>query len=157
MTSRLCAARRLWQSSRMTTPVWMLLGFAAWTVLLLATTVGIYRWARILTGRVAVGGFPADRVEGEDWYRRSMRAHANCVENLPVFGAIVFAAHVSGIGGSTVGSLSIIVLVARVAQSLVHVCFEQTNTIAGVRFAFFFAQLVAFAGLIVMIVRHSMG
>ena len=36
----------------MTVPLWMLLGFAAWTVLLLLSTVGVYRWSRILTGRV---------------------------------------------------------------------------------------------------------
>ena len=34
----------------MTLPVWMLLGFATWTVLLLLVTVGIYRWSRILRG-----------------------------------------------------------------------------------------------------------
>jgi len=61
----------------MTVPVWMLLGFAAWTVLLLLSTVGVYRWSRILTGRVPIRDFRADQVEGEDWYRRSMRAHAN--------------------------------------------------------------------------------
>ena len=75
----------------MTVPVWMLLGFAAWTVILLSATVGVYRWCRILTGRVQIRDFRADQVEGEDWYRRAMRAHANCVENLPVFGAIVLA------------------------------------------------------------------
>ena len=75
----------------MTVPVWMLVGFAAWTVLLLLTTVGAYRWSRILTGRVAIRNFRADQIEGADWYKRAMRAHANCVENLPVFGAIVFA------------------------------------------------------------------
>jgi len=32
----------------------MLVGFAAWTVLLLLATVGVYRWSRILTGRVAI-------------------------------------------------------------------------------------------------------
>src|SRR5918998_2656003 len=69
----------------------MLLGFATWTVLLLLATVGIYRWSRILKGRVPIREIRADEVEGKDWYKRSMRAHANCVENLPVFGAIVFA------------------------------------------------------------------
>ena len=72
----------------------MLLGFATWTLLLLMATVGVYRWSRILTGRVEVRNFRADQVEGEDWYKRAMRAHANCVENLPVFGAIVFALYV---------------------------------------------------------------
>lgn len=71
-------------------PVWMLVGFAAWTVLLLLATVGVYRWSRILTGRVAIREFRADQIEGAEWYKRAMRAHANCVENLPAFGAIVF-------------------------------------------------------------------
>ena len=31
--------------------------------------------------------------QGADWYLRSMRAHANCIENLPVFGALVFIAY----------------------------------------------------------------
>jgi hypothetical protein len=35
----------------MTIPLWVLLGFAAWTLLTLFTTVGVYRWTRILTGR----------------------------------------------------------------------------------------------------------
>jgi uncharacterized MAPEG superfamily protein len=139
----------------MTVPVWILLGFATWTVFLLLSTVGVYRWSRILTGRVPIRDFRADQVEGEDWYRRSMRAHANCIENLPVFGAIVFALYLAGVGGSTVNYLSISVLVARVIQSLVHVCFVQTNTVAVMRFVFFFVQLVSFLALIVMVVRHA--
>jgi uncharacterized MAPEG superfamily protein len=139
----------------MTVPMWTLLGFAAWTVILLLSTIGVYRWSRILTGRVPIRDFRADHVEGEDWYRRSMRAHANCIENLPVFGAIVLALYVSDVGGSTVNYLSITVLVARVIQSLVHVCLIQTNTVAAMRFAFFFVQLVSFLALIVMVVRHA--
>jgi uncharacterized MAPEG superfamily protein len=78
----------------MTVRVWTLVGFATWTVLLLLTTVGVYRWSRILTGRVPIRSFRADQVEGADWYIRAMRAHANCVENLPVFGSIVFGLYV---------------------------------------------------------------
>ncbi len=139
----------------MTVPVWTLLGFAAWTILLLLATVGVYRWSRILTGRVPIREFRADRVEGEEWYRRSMRAHANCVENLPVFGAIVFAIHVAGVGGSAAASLCIGILAARIAQSLVHVCFEQTNAVAAVRFTFFLVQLLGFLALILIVVRHA--
>ena len=139
----------------MTIPLWMLLGFAAWTVLLLLATVGWYRWSRILTGRVAIRDFRADQVEGEDWYRRSMRAHANCLENLPVFGAIVFVMYATGVGGPAVNYLSISILVARVAQSLVHVCLVQTNTVAALRFTFFLFQLVSFLALIVIVVRHA--
>jgi len=141
----------------MTTPVEMLLGFAAWTVLLLLTTVGIYRWSRILTGRAPIRSFRADQVEGEDWYKRAMRAHANCVENLPVFGAIVFALHVSGVSSSTVNGLSVAVLSARIAQSLVHVCFVQTNAAVAVRFTFFLAQIASFIWLIAIVVMSQHG
>jgi uncharacterized MAPEG superfamily protein len=137
----------------MAVPLMMLLGFAAWTLLLLLLTVGVYRWARILTGRIPEGGFPADRVEGEDWYRRSMRAHANCVENLPVFGAIVFALYVTGVSGPTVDYLATSVLIARVIQSLIHVCLVQTNTVVNFRFTFYSVQFVSFAALIAMAVR----
>lgn len=139
----------------MTIPMWMLLGFAAWTVVLLLFTVGIYRWSRILTGRAAMREFRADRIEGDDWYRRAMRAHANCIENLPVFGAIVLALYVSGVGGPVVDYLAAGVLVARVMQSLVHVSFEQTNAVIAVRFSFFLMQIIIFLALIVVIVRSA--
>jgi len=139
----------------MPTPIWMLLGFATWTVLLLLSTIGVYRWSRILTGHTPIKEFRADQVEGADWYRRSMRAHANCIENLPVFGAIVFALYVSQLSGATISYLCIAVLVARVMQSMVHVCLPQTNAVSAVRFTFFFVQIVCFVTLIVMIVRHA--
>lgn len=133
----------------------MLLGFAAWTLVLLSATVGVYRWSRILTGCGAIKDFRADRVEGEDWYRRAMRAHANCIENLPVFGAIVFALHVSGIRGAAADYPAIAVLAARVAQSLVHVSFVQTNAVSSVRFTFFSIQLACFLWLIALIFRQA--
>jgi len=141
----------------MTTPLWMLLGFASWTVLLLTFTVGIYRWSRILTGRSGIAAFRSDQVEGEDWYRRATRAHANCIENLPVFGAIVMALQASGTGGVAVDGLSTAVLIARVVQSLVHISHVQTNAFVAVRFSFFSVQLVSFLALIVLIARHAAG
>ena len=50
-------------------PVWMLVGFAAWTLLLLPATVGVNRCSRILTGRAAIREFRADQIEGADWYK----------------------------------------------------------------------------------------
>ena len=139
----------------MSTPIWMLLGFATWTVLLLLSTIGVYRWSRILTGHTPIKEFRADQVEGADWYRRSMRAHANCIENLPVFGAIVFALYVNQLSGATISYLCIAVLVARVMQSMVHVGLPQTNAVSAVRFMFFFVQIACFVALIVMIVRNA--
>lgn len=141
----------------MTLPVWMLLGFAMWTLILLIATVGIYRWSRILTRRAEPREFRADHVVGEDWYKRAMRAHANCVENLPVFGAIVFALYVAGVGGGTVNALVVAILAARVVQSLVHVCCPQTNVSVAVRFSFFFVQIIGFFWLIAMVVIQQGG
>jgi uncharacterized MAPEG superfamily protein len=141
----------------MTLPVWMLVGFAAWTMLLLLATVGVYRWSQILTGRVAIREFRADQIEGAEWYKRAMRAHANCVENLPVFGAIVFGLYVGNVGSALVNALAIAVLLARIMQSLVHVCFVQTNTVTAVRFGFFFVQIVSFLWLIGILLSRLSG
>ncbi|MGF6316902.1 MAPEG family protein [Pseudomonas frederiksbergensis] len=139
----------------MTIPMWMLLGFATWTLLLLMATVGVYRWVRILFSNVPIASFRCDQLEGEDWYRRGIRAHANCVENLPVFGAIVWVISTLGVDDPAVSYLSVIVLIARVCQSVVHVSHVQTNTFVAVRFAFFFVQLVCFFALIVIAASYG--
>jgi uncharacterized MAPEG superfamily protein len=141
----------------MTIPVWMLLGFATWTALLLLFTIGIYRWTRIFSGTVPIRDFPADASGGAEWYRRATRAHANCIENLPVFGAIVFALYVGNVGGALVDALSVAVLAARIVQSTVHVCFVHTNAIASVRFGFFFVQFICYLWLTGIIVAHAFG
>ena len=125
-------------------PESMLLGFAAWTLLLLLATVGAYR--------AGMRDFPADRIEGQDWYVRSMRAHANCVENLPVFAVLVYALRASGVVHPAVDPLCAVILVARIHQSLVHVCFPQTDRVVSLRFAFFFVQFLSFGALIALIV-----
>jgi hypothetical protein len=51
-------------------PEWVLLGFAAWTLLILFTMVGVYRWSRILTVRTAIAAWRADEPQGGEWYRR---------------------------------------------------------------------------------------
>ena len=139
----------------MTIPMWMLLGFATWTLLLLMATVGVYRWVGILFSSVPIASFRSDRLEGEDWYRRGTRAHANCVENLPVFGVIVFVITALDVNGAAVNYLSTLVLIARVCQSLAHVSHEQTNGFVAVRFTFFSVQLVCFLALIVIAAGHG--
>ncbi|AFY19289.1 hypothetical protein PputUW4_02086 [Pseudomonas sp. UW4] len=141
----------------MTTPMWMLLGFATWTLLLLMATVGVYRWVRILFSNVPIASFRSDQLEGEDWYRRGTRAHANCVENLPVFGVIVFVISALGVDGPAVSYLSMIVLIARVCQSLVHVSHVQTDRFVAVRFTFFCLQLICFLALIVIAAGYGAG
>ena len=107
--------------------------------------------------RVPVRSFRADQIEGADWYKRAMRAHANCVENLPVFGAIVFGLYVGNVGSALVNALAVTVLVARIMQSLVHVCFVQTDIVTSVRFGFFFVQIVSFLWLTVILLTELSG
>ena len=142
------------QETESMVPELMLLGFAAWTLLLLLTTVGGYRLSRVFRGRAGMGDFPADRVEGQGWYVRAMRAHANCVENLPVFAVLVYALRASASSDPAVDSLCAVILAARIPQSLVHVCFAQTDRVVSVRFALFFIQFLSFSALTALIVFH---
>lgn len=137
-------------------PVWVLLAFALWTVVTLLATVGVYRWSRILTGRAAITAFPADRPEGEDWYRRAMRAHANCVENLPVYGAIVITMLATGTTGGVLDGFAIVLLVARICQTIVHVAFTGTHASTGWRFAFFLTQVLCMGGMSVVVISDAL-
>jgi uncharacterized MAPEG superfamily protein len=134
-----------------TVPLLTLLGFALWTLLVLAATVGVYRWALILTGRAPIHSFRADAANEAPWYQRAMRAHANCVENLPVYGAIVGVASFVGLEEPLLDVLSVAVLAARVCQTLVHVSFAQTDLAVSIRFTFFAVQLCSMFWMAVLI------
>jgi uncharacterized MAPEG superfamily protein len=136
----------------MTVPVWVLLGFATWTLLTLIATVGIYRWIQILSGRTPISAWRADGAQGSDWYRRAMRAHANCVENLPVYGALVLVMVASGVRDGRIDVLAITLMAARVLHTLVHVALPQTIAIAAARFGFFFIQVLCMMSMAAIIV-----
>ena len=140
----------------MTIPQWTLLGFAAWTLALLMATVGVYRWGLIIFSRAGIASFRSDALEGAGWYQRGTRAHANCIENLPVFGAIVYLIGEVGLQAPLVDALCVATLVARIVQSCVHIAHEQTNTFVAARFSFYSVQLVSFLALIVMAAREGM-
>ena len=42
------------------------------------------------------------------------------------------------------------------AQSVVHVCFTQTNRVVSVRFGFYFVQAMSYLYLAAAIVRHAL-
>jgi hypothetical protein len=138
----------------MTIPLWVLLAFAVWTIAVLLTGIGIRRWALILAGRAQLTDFPADQPHGSLAYRRAVRAHANCVENLPVYGAIALCTYTAQVSAPVVDTLALAFIAARVCQSLVHMLSAETNLTVFVRFAFFLAQLVAMLCMAWEIVRH---
>jgi uncharacterized MAPEG superfamily protein len=139
----------------MSIPVWVLLAFAVWSMLVLIFTVGTYRWGLIFAGRVQVKEFRADQIEGSDRYRRAMRAHLNCLENLPIYGAIVLVIVVSGAHSAALDVLALTLIGARIAQTVIHVSREQTNTLAYLRFGFFFVQLICMLCMTVLLVLHA--
>jgi uncharacterized MAPEG superfamily protein len=137
----------------MSTPLLSLLGFAVWTLGLLAATVGVHRWTHIIFKRAAVNSFPADAPTGPGWYQRATRAHLNCIENLPVFGAIVMVLTLTGHHSWLIDKLSLAVLAARVCQTTTHVAFVQTSQAVSVRFTFFTVQLIAMLWLAVLTIQ----
>lgn len=103
----------------MTTSLWALLGFAAWTLLLL---LGIFLLRATLTFR-GVRRANSFAVSGEDvspFSHRLCRAHANCYECLPAFAATIIVAHVSGQSAIT-DPWALWALAARLCQSTVHI------------------------------------
>jgi len=141
----------------MTLPLWMLISFAGWTLLVLLAGVGIRRWSLILAGKAALTNFPGDVPHGSVAYRRATRAHANCVENLPVFSAIVLTASVAHIAPVQMGPLTIATMVARIFQSSIHMLFPETNFSIGLRFSFFLIQVVAMIAMSILIVTVALG
>ncbi len=139
----------------MSIPVWVLLAFAGWTLILLVGTVGVYRWRRILSGRASISEWRADQVQGNERYRRAMRAHMNCVENLPVYGAVVLAVVATGVSSPLLDWLALTLLGARVIQSLLHIAAEPTELIAGTRFLFYFVQIVCMTWMGVYVGLHA--
>jgi uncharacterized MAPEG superfamily protein len=127
----------------MSTPLWVLLAFACWTLIVLMIGVGIRRWTLILTGQAQIADFPGDVAHGSTPYRRAVRAHANCVENLPVYGAIATTAFAVHVASPTIDTLALVFIGARVSQTIVHMAFVETNTAVFIRFTFFFVQVVA--------------
>lgn len=138
----------------MTIPLWVLLAFAVWTIAVLMTGIGIRRWALILTGQAQLTDFPADVPNGSTAYRRAVRAHANCVENLPVYGAVALCTFAAQATTPLLDALALAFIAARVCQSLVHMLFAETNITVLIRFTFFLAQLVAMLWMAWEVVRH---
>jgi uncharacterized membrane protein YecN with MAPEG domain len=140
----------------MSIPVWVLLAFSLWTIAVLAVGVGLQRWSLILSGRAKLTSFPADEPHGAPQYRRIVRAHANCVENLPVFGAIVFAAYVANASSPMINALAIAIGGGRVLQTATHIASGSEAAIA-VRFTFFSLQLICLVWMAVLVAAKAIG
>lgn len=115
-----------------------LLGFITWTLALLVL-MELVRSKLVLTGAVSANEFNPENTNLSPFMQRLARAHANCLEGLPVFGGLLLLAVVAGKAAVT-DPLAVVLLGARVAQSLIHL-WSTSPTAVTVRFTAFAVQM----------------
>ncbi|HEY6983694.1 MAPEG family protein [Reyranella sp.] len=116
----------------------VLLGFVAWTLILLIVMEGL-RVRLVMTGSVAANAFTPDNANLSPFMQRLARAHANCVETLPVVATLLIAALIGGRTAVT-DPLAPWLLVARLVQSGAHLA-SLSVVAVNLRFAAFVVQI----------------
>lgn len=120
-----------------------LAGFAGWT-LLLTLVMATNRMANLFAGaKIPINKFSPTGEDLPGFGHRVTRAHLNCVENLPVFAALVAAAGFSG-QLAVMESTAMYVLYARIGQSVVHLI-STSPAMVWIRATFFFVQVLLMA------------
>lgn len=116
----------------------VLTGFIAWALLLLVLMEAL-RSQLVLQGKVPANGFAPDNAGLTPFMQRLARAHANCVEGLPIFGGLLLVAIVTDRAAVT-DPLAYLFLASRVFQSLVHLASLSAAAVM-VRFTAFAVQM----------------
>lgn len=128
----------------MTPPLYALVGFALWTLLLVFAGIGAWRVKQVVVDKRRPNSFPSGQPHGPDWYQRMNRAHMNCVENLPIFASLVLVGHVAGVRDPTFDTLALAYFGARIGQTLAHLS-SGRSLVVNIRFTFFLAQVICAA------------
>ena len=122
----------------MTSTLTALTGFVAWSLFLLVL-MEVIRSKLVLTKAVPANGFRPDNSNLSPFMQRLARAHANCVEGLPIFGGLMLIAVISGNSNLT-DPLAHLFLGARILQSLVHLTSVSAAAVT-LRFTAFAVQM----------------
>ena len=125
----------------MSTSLLALLGFISWTLFLLVLMEAL-RSRLVLTGAVPANGFNPENSTLSPFMQRLARAHANCLEGLPVFGGLLLLAVVAGKSGIT-DPLAHVFLGARIIQSLIHLASTSPAAVTARFLAFTIQMAVA--------------
>jgi uncharacterized MAPEG superfamily protein len=115
-----------------------LLGFIGWALILLILMESI-RTKMVLFKEIPPNGFTPDNANLSSFMQRLARAHANCIEGLAIFGGIMIIAIVTS-NTSVTDSLAFVFLIARVAQSLIHLVSVSSIAVT-LRFTAFAVQM----------------
>ena len=102
----------------MSTTLFSLTLFIAWALFLLVW-MEIIRSKLVLTKALPANGFQPDNGNLSPFMQRLARAHANCIEGLPLFGGLMLVAEVAGKTGIT-DPLAMVFFGARIVQSVIH-------------------------------------
>lgn len=116
-----------------------LTGFIAWSLFLLVL-MEVIRSKLVLTKAIPANGFNPDNSNLSPFMQRLARAHANCVEGLPIFGGLMLVAAVTGRSAIT-DPLAYVFLSARVLQSVIHLSSLSALAVT-LRFTAFAVQMV---------------
>lgn len=123
----------------MNTPTALALtGFIAWALALLVL-MELIRSKMVLLREVPPNGFVPDNANLSPFMQRLARAHANCIEGLPIFGGLMVVALTTDRAAVT-DPLAYTLLGARVVQSLIHLA-SLSSTAVTLRFLAFGVQM----------------
>lgn len=112
--------------------------FIAWTLFLLVL-MEVLRSHLVLTGRVRSNEFDPENSRLTPFMQRLARAHANCLEGLPIFGGLLLVALATDRTQVT-DPLAPWLLAARVLQSSIHLGSVSVAAV-NARFAAFVVQV----------------
>ena len=115
-----------------------LTGFVSWALFLLVVMEGV-RTYLVVTKKVPANGFTPDNSGLSPFMQRLARAHANCVEGLPIFGGLLAIAIMTSQTGIT-DALALWLLGARIVQSIIHLASISSMAVS-LRFTAFAVQL----------------
>jgi uncharacterized MAPEG superfamily protein len=122
----------------MSNTAYALIGFVSWALLLLIVMEAI-RTGLVVTGKVAANAFTPDNAKLSPFMQRLARAHANCIEGLPIFGGLLAIAIMTSRSAVT-DPLAFWLLGARIVQSTIHLV-STSPTAVSLRFAAFAVQI----------------
>ena|ERR1700754_627645 len=115
-----------------------LTGFIAWALFLLVVMESI-RSKLVLSKELPANGFTPDNANLSPFMQRLTRAHANCLEGLPIFGGLMLVALATG-RSSVTDPLAFALLVARIVQSSIHLT-SLSSAAVTLRFSAFAVQM----------------
>jgi uncharacterized MAPEG superfamily protein len=116
----------------------VLIGLVAWTLFLLILMEAL-RTRYVMTKVVAANEFKPDNSNLSPFMQRLARAHANCIESLPIFGMLLMMALLTN-RASVTNALAPWLLAARVVQSCVHLTSLSVSAV-NARFIAFAVQI----------------